>query len=377
MEQIIESENSRFKRLRIAHFHSTLGVYGAERWTAAIIKHLNNDKFESTVVTVGTKPGADLFARTVRSEGFLAHHIPLPGKLNPSIVVALRSFLAQNAFDILHTHGFKADVLGYLATRASSVKLVSTIHGWTPNEGGAIRAYEAISRIFLKRFDRIYPLSPALCNDLIRRKFEPSKVQLILNGVDLSDLEFKENARIESDPIIFLFVGRLCKPKGIFELLRAFSSAQLRVPARLRIAGDGPERDELERLCEQLGISDKVDFLGQVPKVAPLFKTSHVLVLPSHSEGIPRVIMESFASGVPVIGTAIPGIQQLIKHEHSGLLVDVDNVASLSDALERISQSPKLGREMALRAREIVTTKYSAVRMATELGAEYAKLCPN
>lgn len=364
-----------YRRCRIAHLHSTLGIYGAERWTFALIKHLDAGEFDSIVVTIGTKTGADSFYHVVSAEGFPAFHIAIPGKLNPRAILRLRQLLVQQGIDILHTHGFKADVFGYLATRNLPVKLVSTIHGWTAHEGIRIRAYEAISRGFLKRFDRVYPLSPALFDYLRQHKFDPSKLHLILNAVDLSPFEFNFRVRHSGDLFALLFAGRICRPKGIFELIHAFAGAKYSAPARLRIAGDGPDRAEAQALCHSLGIADKVEFLGAVASIAPYLKTSSALVLPSHSEGIPRVVMEAFAAGVPVVGTAIAGIQQLVEDEVTGLLVPVGDVEKLARTLERLLEHPELAQRMAINARQVVTTKYSAHRMANDFRQEYRRLC--
>lgn len=360
---------------RIVHLHSTLGVYGAERWTLALLKHLDQGEFEQIVVTIGTKPGADSFYQMVTAEGFEAFHISVPGKLNPRAILDLRRLVVQEKVDILHTHGFKADVLGFLASRGLPLGLVSTIHGWSADESLRIRAYEAIGRQFLKHFDRIYPLSPALLEQLERSNFNLRKLRLILNAVDLTPFEFNFNTRHIGDPFSMLFVGRLCRPKGIFELIHAFAEAKFETPTQLSIVGDGPDRAELEQLCRSLMLSEKVKFIGTAPSIGPFLKTSNVLVLPSHSEGIPRVVMEAFAAGVPVVGTAIPGIKQLVKDEITGLLVPVRDPKALALALERLANDPHLGRDMALRARQVVIEKYSAHRMANDFGKEYRQLC--
>ncbi len=363
------------QRLRVAHLHSSLGVYGAERWTFALIKHLDQSEFESIVVTIGTKDGADAFHNAVIAAGFKACHIAVPGKLNPRAFLQLRRMLIDQKIDILHTHGFKADVLGYLASRNLPVKLASTIHGWTPNEGRMIRAYETISRVFLRRFDRLYPLSPALLRELQLQKFDSSKLALILNGVDLAPFEFSSRVRRQDEPIELLFAGRICRPKGVFELIHAFAQAKFSVPSRLRIAGDGPDREALQVLTQTLGVAERVEFLGAVESIAPYLKLSDALVLPSHSEGIPRVVMEAFAAGVPVVGTAIAGIQQLVEDRITGMIVPVGDPAALSRALEHLIGSPDLARRMAINARELVTSKYSASRMASDYKKEYRQLC--
>jgi glycosyltransferase involved in cell wall biosynthesis len=363
------------RRCRVAHLHSSLGVYGAERWTLALLKHLDKQEFEPVVLSMGTKPGADSFHRLLKSEGLPAIHLSVPGKLNPRAVLELRRLLVELNVDILHTHGFKADVVGYIATRGLPLSVVSTIHGLSSDESLRIRAYEAISRAFLKRFDRVYPLSRPLFDYLARSKFDPRKLQLVLNAVDLSGWEFKFNRYEAGEKFRFLFVGRLCRPKGIFDLLHAFALAKFSMSAELTVVGDGPDRAALVELSKTLGIQDQVKFIGAVGSIVPFLSASHALVLPSHAEGIPRVVMEAFAAGVPVVGTAIPGIQQLVNDEVTGLLAPAANPEALARILERLCRDPDLASRMAIKARDLVVEKYSARRMAEDFQQEYRQLC--
>lgn len=360
---------------KVAHLHSTLGIYGAERWTLALIKHLDINEFETIVISIGTKPGADSFHRLLLSEGFQTTHIRIPGKLNPRAVLKLHRLLQELDVDILHTHGFKSDVLGYLATRSLRVGLVSTVHGWSADEGLRIKSYEAIGRIFLKQFDRVYPLSPALLQYLQERAFDPLRLRLVLNGVDLSGIQFKFNVRRPGDPFSILFAGRVCRPKGVFDLLQAFAQAKFDVPANLVFVGDGYDLSSIVELSRKLGVENRVRCVGAAPSISPFLAESHAVVLPSYSEGIPRVLMEAFAAGVPVVGTAIPGIRQLVNDGVNGILVPVGAPPVLARALERLCRDPDMANRMANAAHDTVVEKYSAQRMAQDFKIEYQQLC--
>lgn len=370
-----KQEQDQCRKLRVIHLHSTLGVYGAERWTLALLKHTDQNKLELSVVSIGVKKGADSFYQQIVAEGFSAFHIALPGKLNPRAILKLREIMRREKTDILHTHGFKADVLGYIATRGSPVRLVSTIHGWSADESHLIRFYEAVSRAFLKRFDCVYPLSPALLQTLQQRGFDPVRLRLVLNSVDLSGLDFRPNLRNLTDPFSALFVGRIYRPKGVFDLVQAFSLARLPASSHLRIVGDGEDREELEAFIGELGIADSVTLVGTSSSVSEYLAESHVLVLPSYAEGIPRVVMEAFAAGTPVVGTDIPGIRQLVENEVTGLIAPVGDTERLARAMEGVCNNPDQARLMAENARLLVEKSFSAERMAQDFETEYRRLC--
>lgn len=368
--------------IRVAHFYSTLGMYGAERWALAVMKYLDDQRFPAMIVTVGTKPGARLLHDFAVREGHDAVHIDVPGKVNPRAVLQLRRLLLERRIDILHTHGFKSDTLGYLATRGLAVRLVATLHGWSMTESARIRLYEAFGRVILRRFDRIYPLSTALLADMQQRGFGASRMRLIRNAVDIAPLDqYFQNRRVRShgEPFRILFAGRLCKPKGVNFLIQAMAKARFDSVARLTVAGDGPDRGKLEQLADDLAVRDRVTFVGVARQIGPLIADHDVLVLPSfcqgaRCEGVPRIVMEAFSAGTPVIGSSVPGICELIEHERTGLLVPIGDDEALARALERIERQPDFAQGVALNARERVETVFSATRLARELEAEYEAL---
>jgi len=363
------------RKIRVIHLHSTLGIFGAERWTLALLKNLDPQAYEVTVVTFGTKPGADAFHNRLLADGYRTIHLPFPGRLNPAVIRELHKLLLRDRVDILHTHGFKADVTGYFATRFTPVRLASTIHGWSADESRLIGCYEAVSRFFLKQFDCVYPLSPALHQGLVQHGFEPGRLRLVLNSVDLQGLHFRSNRRDPQDPFEALFVGRIYRPKGVFELVQAFAMARLPAASRLTIVGDGEDAAELAGIVRELGLADRVILAGNSSTVPDHLASSHALVLPSHAEGIPRVIMEAFAAGTPVAGTDIPGIRQLVTDGVTGLLSPVGDPARLARSMEQLCENPDLAERMAREARAVIEKNYSAARMAGDFEREYRLLC--
>ncbi len=367
----------REKQYRVAHLHNSEGIYGAEHWTLTLAKYLADTDIDTLVVTIGDKPNSDEFFKRLVDAGIPAVHLPIPGRFNIRLIAKLRRLLIKENIQILHTHGFKSDVMGYFSTLGLRVALVSTPHGWCAEENRLIRTYEAIGRFFLRRFDKVFPLSPALLEDFINRGFAPKRLQMILNAVDTAsfDLIFsRRNWRQTNNPLHVLFVGRLRTPKGIMELVEGFSKARLSKGSLLYIVGDGIEKSELEARCLSLGILNQVRMLGVVKNVASIYAKSDVLVLPSYSEGVPRVIMEAFASGVPVIGTDINGIRQLVTPNKTGFLVPVADAEAIARCLEQIDQTPERAKAMAINARKLIVQKFSGSHQALSFEKEYKAL---
>lgn len=363
--------------VRVAHLHSSLGVYGAERWTLTLLKYLDASRCAASLVTIGSKPGADALSQYARAAGVDATHIDAPGKLSLAGIAALRRYLRDRGIDILHAHGFKSDVVGLLAAAGLPVACVTTLHGWSADEGLRIRAYESIGRFALRGYRRIYPLSPALEKQMLDLGFPSERIRLILNAVDTRafDAGFaKRTLRGAGEAFRLVFVGRMCRPKGVADLIEATSRVRLDVPLEVSYLGDGSERAEFEALAERLGVAARSKFPGAVDDVSAYLDAAHALALPSYSEGIPRVVMEAMAAGVPVIGTDIPGIRQLVSDGDTGMLVPVGNPDALARAIERMAADPGEAMRMAERARAVIDERFSAARMAREFEADYAGL---
>jgi glycosyltransferase involved in cell wall biosynthesis len=202
-------------------------------------------------------------------------------------------------------------------------------------------------------------------------QFGPSlnrKLHCIHHGLDLSEFEFRSPRGSTEEIPVVLAVGRLVEKKGLGHLLRAVDI--LRKRGRrvcAEIIGDGPLRGALENQLRGLGLVDTVELLGAQPheKVRLAYRRASLFVLPctvaenGDRDGIPNVLLEAMAAGVPVISTEVSGVPELIDSEHDGLLVPPNNPAMLADAMERVLASAELGERLAHAARAKIEASFS------------------
>jgi glycosyltransferase involved in cell wall biosynthesis len=366
------------KPLHVMQLGSPTGLYGAERWILALIRHLDRSMVDSIVGVIRDDPqqAAPLCAEA-RRLGFRAHVFDAPGRVNWSAVHVLREYLRNNQVHILHTHGYKTDLIGWMATCGTSCRLVSTPHGWSTQAGLKLRIYEAIDRAAFPFFDAVAPLSDTLYNELERWPGLRGKLHLIRNGVDVLEIDSIREPKPGMTPhgrreFVVGYVGQLIARKGLDVLLRAF--AQLSLPnKKLVLIGEGPQRQDLTSLSNRLGISECVEFHGFRDDRLSLLKNFDVFVLPSRLEGVPRCLMEAMAAGTPVVASDIPGCTDLVKHNDSGLLFRCDNVEELLACLEGCLE-PQLRARIVRNAREFVVANFSADTMARRYGALYGSL---
>ena len=155
------------KKIRVLQLGSPTGLYGAERWILALIKHLDPEKVESVVAVIKDAPSLDApLCREAESLGFHSHCIEAYGKVNFSAARRLRELIQKEDIDILHSHGYKTDLIGLLATRGTRCKIISTPHGWSKGGGFKLWCYEMMDRRIFPFLDGVVPLSEGLRDEL-------------------------------------------------------------------------------------------------------------------------------------------------------------------------------------------------------------------
>ena len=183
---------------------------------------------------------------------------------------------------------------------------------------------------------------------------QPRKVHLVPNGIH--DQFFFVGPPKHYHTFNILFVGSLIPRKGVDILLRAINTLR-KLNIHLCIAGRGPLENELRGLVSELEIDPLVTFKGEIPPgkpMAQIMSDSHCLVLPSHHEGRPNVILEAMAAGRPVIGSNIQGIKELVQESNGGVLFQENDIEGLARAIRTLVRSPGKAQEMGRYARSWV-----------------------
>ena len=207
-----------------------------------------------------------------------------------------------------------------------------------------------------------------------------SKVRCIHHGLDLSEFEFRPPRTNSQEIPLVLAVARLVEKKGLPHLLAALDILRKRGRrVRAEIIGDGPLRTSLDRQLRDLELADSVELLGAQPheKVRQAYQRASLFVLPctvaenGDRDGIPNVLLEAMASGVPVISTEISGIPELIESEQDGLLLPPNDPGRLADAMERVLTSAELGERLARSARAKIEAQFSLDHGTAELLAAF------
>ena len=233
--------------------------------------------------------------------------------------------------------------------------------------------YPFWKKIF-KKADHIQAISNFLA-DFARRHGACCPIDVIPNGVDLEKYQSESSAK-NKETTIFITTSRLVHKNGVDVLIR--SLPLLRATSyKLLILGSGPEEQNLKNLASELGVADKVDFLGHVePDEVPSYLLqSTIFARASRSEGLGNSFLEAMAAGLPVIGTNVGGIPDFLRDGETGLFVKVDDPKDLAEKLDRLSRDRNLREKLIANGKRLVSEKYTWDIIAAKMRNIFKKLC--
>ena len=231
--------------------------------------------------------------------------------------------------------------------------------------------------------DLLLPISQFWQKRLIELGGDPQKIQVHRMGIDVEQFVFQARELPKGHPVRVISVARLVEKKGIEYGIRAFQEVVHHYPdVEYVVVGDGPLMSELSTLVQTLKLEDKVQLRGwqQQKDVIKLLDSAHMMLVPSVTssngdmEGIPVVLMEAMAMGLPVISTLHSGIPELVSQGETGLLVPERNVSELAAQILKLIQQSETWPKMGHAAREKVTQEYEIKRLNHQLIASFSAL---
>ncbi len=350
---------------------SSEGYFGAENMLVNLASALSNLGCRCVVgVFCDSRFQHTEVGDRAKAQGLTVELVPCAGRFDSRAVKQIRRLIAEYDVDVLHTHGYKADLYGYFSQWSSRVALVATCHNW-PSRALSMRAYALLDRLALRKFDRVVAISDPLFEILLRSGVEAGRVKMIANGVEIDRFrDAKPTLRDElalGDDALVGFVGRLVPGKGGEALLRAAQQVLRIIPGtKFVFVGDGPSRHSWESLAKELGISDQVVFAGVRSDMPGVYSSFQLVALPSLCEAMPMCVLEAMAASKPVVATNVGAVPKVVDPGQTGLLVDPGDVDGLSDAIVRILRDRELACQMGKNGSIRASQSFSADAMARQ-----------
>jgi glycosyltransferase involved in cell wall biosynthesis len=285
---------------------------------------------------------------------------------------SLSALVARLQPGVVHTHGYRADVIGGAVARAHRVPTVSTVHGYT---GGRRRdrLYHWIQSRALKRADAVIAVSAPVVERLADDGVPRHKIHCIPNGfTPLVDTVTRAAARhrlgIRTDALVAGWVGRLSREKGADVMLDALAESDPRW--HLSVIGEGGELDHLRQRAATLGIGDRVAWHGPIANAGSLLTAFDAFVLSSRTEGTPITLLEAMNAGVPIVATRVGGVPDVVNASHA-LLVPSEQPRMIAQALSEVEREPSAAAERSVGARERLLQSFGLVTWLHAINAVY------
>ena len=288
------------------------------------------------------------------------------GRLHPwlyAFVMPLRYRREFRSCSVLRVFQITGVIPALVAKRLFGVPFVTTYGFWYSRlvrTGLTRRLRGIVERVGLAAADGVIVTTPELGRHVSAR-VSPDRIHLIPNGVDTA--LFRPAPRPASDVKTVLYAGRLSEEKNLGVLLEAAATLAGRVKLRLIFIGDGPERARLEARARQLEVSPTFLPFVEHDRLAALMNRADAFVLPSFTEGHPKVLLEAMSCGLPCIGSAVGGILTIIEDGRTGLLFDPTDPGALAACLERVLTSDAVADALGRAARAEITERYDLSRL--------------
>lgn len=288
----------------------------------------------------------------------------------------LHNFLRREPYRIVHTHTSKAGFVGRLAAWLADVPvIVHTAHGFAFHERSPILArffYSNLERIASQCCDRIVSVSQFHRRWALELGIcDPPHILTIPNGVahaarnpEIAPAEIRRRWGVRDDDFFILSMARLASDKGLEYLIEAAANLpRMKRRYRVVVAGDGPVRARLERLARNLGVAERVVFLGYREDVGDLLAACDLVVLPSLREGLSMALLEAMAAGKPIIATSIGSHMELASQAEMARLVPPADPRALCEAILGFARDPALMARYGTTARALFESSYTEDRM--------------
>jgi glycosyltransferase involved in cell wall biosynthesis len=375
-----------FYKKKILFVIDALSFGGGERVFVQIINGLDPDQY---AIFLASTPN-EMFFRSIRNQEVTLFPLDFSKRFNPALIFKLALLMTKHSIDIVHGQGARAEFYARVASRmAGKSSYISATAA--PLEGfdvGASRKklYRFFDWISERFVDRFIVVSDSLKEKMIGQKaVNPGKIVRIYNGIELDQfslesmadhrLKIRKEFNVDHNLLLIGSVGRLVWEKGFEYLIQAIPDVIKAYPkTKFLIAGEGPLKERLEAQGARLKVRDSLIFTGFRKDIKSLLAAIDILVIPSIHEGFPMITLEGMAMAKPIVATRLPGIEEQLTNNETGLLVPSRDANGLARAIVKLLDNRELADTLGWNARSKVEKKFSVEKMLGETEKLYQSL---
>jgi glycosyltransferase involved in cell wall biosynthesis len=362
--------------VKILHIIDSGGLYGAEVMLLNLMSEQVALGLEPILASIGDRHcSVKPLEEEARRRGLPVQCFRMRSGFNLPGALAVLRFAWQEGVELLHSHGYKGNILfGFIPRKLRRIPMVATVHGWTWTGGmSRMMVYEWLDARSLAHLDRVILVDQAMKGHAGLRNRARFPLEVVANGIAGGNLSEpiqsmvldREILDFCSNGYVIGAIGRLSAEKGFGSLLEAVAGlAAQGMELRLVLLGHGELQEKLKAQIASLGIADRVLMPGYVVEAKNYLPFFKIFVMPSLTEGLPMVLLEAMAAGVPIVASRVGGIPQALQEGRAGLLIEPGSVETLKLGIAEVVERPAIAERRALAAKLRVRQEFSSKAMA-------------
>jgi len=378
---------------KVAYILTPVDFAGAEKVSLTFLRNVNREKFDiQPILLVRPWDKDNLFIKHMKEIDYYPYTIPVAIK-PPSdgrdyfrvarCVLSLYQILTRESFDLVHSHGYFADIIATIVCKYTSIPHLATCHGFISNNV-KLKIYNRLNIVALQFCEKIITVSSEIMKYLVKCGIDKSKVVVIQNAIERQEwkkdfarirLEKRKSLVLDQDVLIIGYVGRLSEEKGIQYLIKAATVLkEMNGKFVIIILGDGPKRCEFENLARSLGLQKELKFIGFVTDVESWLTVLDIFVLPSLTEGTPMALLEAMAMGIPVIASAVGGVPDVVESGVNGYLVSPGDYRELGKKMMLLMNNHALRVKMSKEAINKINKEFDVKHWCEKIELQYNEI---
>jgi glycosyltransferase involved in cell wall biosynthesis len=360
----------------LAIFNMEIG--GTEQIVQQLVMGMKSEGVESEILCIDGQIGS--IGEALQKTAVPVHKLARKQGFDWSLMAGIRKRLREGWFDVVHCHQYTPWFYGWLAVPGTGAKVIFTEHGrFYPDR----HRYKAmlLNPLMALFTPAVVAISNATKKALVKYEFTPRKnIQLIFKGIfplkrnDPEAKKLRDSLRIPGDAFVVGTVSRLDPVKNQGMMLRAFKEfSEKRPDSYLLMVGDGPDKEKLISLANELGIRDRTMFTDFINNPLHYLAAMNLFLLSSHTEGTSMTLLESIRLGIPAVAANVGGSPEIIAEGVTGLLTESDNESSFAIALEALCENENLRAGMVEGAQEQFNERFFASAMICQYRLIYCE----
>lgn len=361
--------------ITVMHLRASNFVGGPEKQILEHLSRLDRKRFTPLLCTFGKEGYPDELYEAGKEKGIGSFQLSGKSSFDLQQIKRLRELMQQNTVKLLITHGYKANIIGCIATHKVQVPVIAYSHGWT-GENKKVIFFEMLDRQCMKLIHCIIAVSEGHRKQIVDAGVSEDKIIVVHNAVSVPTQEkrniIRERYSLPDNARIVISVGRLSPEKNFSGFIQAAKQVLPKYEEVIfLVIGEGVERRKLEEQILLSGLQGRFLLPGFSPDIPFLLPDAEIFVSSSDTEGLPVAVLEAAGAGLPVIATDVGGTAEAVHGNHNGILVQEGDMVALGHAIEHLIKTPEEAKTMGIKGAALIKERFNFEAQTAKLEALY------